>query len=153
MTNMTTKQKNIVKRWVAALRSGEYRKGTGALRTKGKTRDSFCCLGVLCDLAVKAKVIKAPEDGDEVGDYFSYNNETDILPAVVRDWAGLLDYAGAGAFTREKTGEGLDLIELNDGSDISDVKPQSFAKIADLIEKHLATDAKTTADPADRLFV
>jgi hypothetical protein len=33
-------------RWVAALRSGEYKQGKGALRLNNK----FCCLGVLCDL-------------------------------------------------------------------------------------------------------
>ena len=32
--------------WVAALRSGKYQQGRGALR-KG---DTFCCLGVACDL-------------------------------------------------------------------------------------------------------
>ena len=39
--------------WVAALRSGEYKQGTGVLRSEA---NEFCCLGVLCDLAVKAGV-------------------------------------------------------------------------------------------------
>lgn len=33
-------------KWVAALRSGEYTQAEGRLRAG----DSFCCLGVLCDL-------------------------------------------------------------------------------------------------------
>ena len=32
--------------WVAALRSGKYEQGRGALRTG----DTYCCLGVACDL-------------------------------------------------------------------------------------------------------
>lgn len=35
------------KRWLKALRSGEYKQGVGYL----KNGDEFCCLGVLCDLA------------------------------------------------------------------------------------------------------
>ena len=34
----------IKKKWVAALRSGEYEQGQGYLQKDGK----FCCLGVLC---------------------------------------------------------------------------------------------------------
>ena len=32
-------------KWLAALRSGEYTRATGAL----KNRDGYCCLGVLCE--------------------------------------------------------------------------------------------------------
>lgn len=44
--------------WIAALESGKYPRGTGKLRndfrdSSGKLRHSFCCLGVLCDLAQK----------------------------------------------------------------------------------------------------
>lgn len=41
-------------KWVAALRSGEYNQGVGAL--KSKVVDdiyTYCCLGVLCDLVAK----------------------------------------------------------------------------------------------------
>ena len=34
------------KKWVKALRSGDYKQGHGRLRTD----DTFCCLGVACDL-------------------------------------------------------------------------------------------------------
>jgi hypothetical protein len=37
----------VKKRWVEALRSGEYKQGREALRT---TDNEFCCLGVLCDI-------------------------------------------------------------------------------------------------------
>ena len=41
--------KALKKKWVNALRSGEYKQGRVALYNKGY--DSFCCLGVLCDVA------------------------------------------------------------------------------------------------------
>lgn len=34
-------------KWVEALRSGKYRQGRSTLKHSG----SFCCLGVLCDVA------------------------------------------------------------------------------------------------------
>ena len=33
--------------WVAALRSGKYKQGKGALSTE----DRFCCLGVACEIS------------------------------------------------------------------------------------------------------
>jgi len=45
----------IKAQWVAALRSGEYVKGRNHLQKDGK----FCCLGVLCELAVKAGIVTA----------------------------------------------------------------------------------------------
>lgn len=36
----------VVKNWVAALRSGEYKQGTGAMCAY----DNYCCLGVLCEV-------------------------------------------------------------------------------------------------------
>ena len=34
-------------KWIAALRSGKYKQGKGALQRN----ESFCCLGVLCEVA------------------------------------------------------------------------------------------------------
>ena len=39
-------KKDIADKWVAALRSGEYKQAYGRLK-KG---DAYCCLGVLCDV-------------------------------------------------------------------------------------------------------
>ena len=39
----------IKKLWVKALRSGKYKQGRNALCHAGR----YCCLGVLCDIAVK----------------------------------------------------------------------------------------------------
>lgn len=45
-TTTSTNPDTLPRRWVEALRSGEYQQGQGRLRDG----DSFCCLGVLCDL-------------------------------------------------------------------------------------------------------
>ena len=42
----------IKAQWVADLRSGQYEQGNGYLNADGK----LCCLGVLCEQAVKAGV-------------------------------------------------------------------------------------------------
>ena len=43
--------KRIKRIWLEALRGGKYEQTTGVLRSK---KDGFCCLGVLCDLYIKA---------------------------------------------------------------------------------------------------
>ena len=99
--------------WCAALRSGDYAQADGYLhRATGA-----CCLGVLCDLAVKAKVIGEPVD---CGGFWSFEGNAHFLPAAVMTWAGIREndpvVYGAGA-----------LSNLND-----DGTP--FAEIADLID-------------------
>lgn len=80
-------------KWTAALRSGDYRQGANYLRTRGAERDNFCCLGVLCELAVAEGVIPAPVV-NEYGEYY-YADRTSYLPAIVRDWAELGTVNGA----------------------------------------------------------
>lgn len=126
-------------RWVAALRSGDYPQTTGALqRTRPATIDSdvahpgFCCLGVLCELAVEAGVIKRADDrGLELlgqAGYLSADRdgkvypETALLPKEVVEWAGLDGIYGFGR------NSGTGLTELNDNG-------VSFAAIADIIER------------------
>lgn len=41
----------IKTKWIETLLSGKYKQGTGALRKADEGRgDTFCCLGVLCDI-------------------------------------------------------------------------------------------------------
>jgi hypothetical protein len=70
--------------WTAALRSGKYVQGRAALYADGK----FCCLGVLCDLAVSAGVASAAAAG-EPGYPWAYDGFVDYLPDSVKEWAGL----------------------------------------------------------------
>lgn len=91
----TKQQKAVVRRWIKALESGEYKQGRKVLVTAAAKGDSFCCLGVLCDLAVRAKVIEAPP-AVKIGETFYYGECRDevSLPSEVREWAGLTSYYG-----------------------------------------------------------
>lgn len=114
---LTKKQKAIVQRWVKALRSGKYEQGRNYLRKKSGGVERFCCLGVLCELAVKEKVISAAHyDGNKT---YSYSDTNQVLPDVVQEWVGL----------RTDTGDygDISLVELNDNG-------SKFTTIAKTIE-------------------
>lgn len=108
------KQKRVRERWAEALVSGEYKQGTGVLHRLYGKRHTFCCLGVLCELAVKAKVIDKPAP-DEDDSTFYYDNAYDTPTDSVLEWAGLND------------DQVQDLVTLND-----DYK-KSFKTIAKLV--------------------
>lgn len=79
--------------WLKALRSGEYEQTTGYLReAKPDGKEGYCCLGVLCELAVKEGVLPAPVM-DSASSTYEYADEdgttVDVLPPVsVAKWAG-----------------------------------------------------------------
>ena len=88
-----TMNPEVKAKWLDALRSGRYRQGVGGLLTEGK----FCCLGVLCDLAVKEGVGEwigasdwtgvnrfAPADAAE-----NKARSGGYLPIEVARWAGI----------------------------------------------------------------
>lgn len=45
---MTKLNRELLKRWVAALRSGDYKQGRGHLHSRWD--DTYCCLGVLREI-------------------------------------------------------------------------------------------------------
>lgn len=106
----------IKKLWVDALRSGDYKQGQKVLHhTKN---NSFCCLGVLCDLAVKNGVkINIKENS-----VTSYDGEYETLPEKVIEWSELLD---------QSPDSNDPLITLAGLNDIE----YTFDQIADIIEK------------------
>lgn len=55
--------KDFLREWASALRSGDYVQGKGALRSKD---DCYCVMGVACDLALKLGMIS--------GDWVLYEN-------------------------------------------------------------------------------
>lgn len=115
--------KQIKARWVEALRSGSYAQGRHTLRSP---RDTYCCLGVLCDLAVR--------DGE--GEWFDLATELQDgphwhvkdgahgfsqtgLPRHIMNWAGVRP-------AKQDT-----LIQMNDQ------EGSSFEEIAQYIEEEL----------------
>ena len=113
-------KKNVMKKWVKALRSGEYSQGTGNLVDE---QDNFCCLGVLCNLAPQSTgewTTNSLKMWGFSGDMFN----TGILPTTVMNWAGMRSYNGLiPSFPHTYSLSGL-----NDCG-------KTFAEIADIIEE------------------
>lgn len=129
-------KKEVMEKWVTALRSGEYKQIDGRLRSfepDGYGKYSYCCLGVLCDLHHKEH---DPDGeawseglGQSGGRTTTYDYHPDTLPWSVREWAGisrsnpelLADPDGNGQYH-------LPLTELNDEHSFE------FPELAELIE-------------------
>lgn len=106
------------KKWVEALRSGEYKQATKALR-RG---NGYCCLGVACDLYAKETGIGWEQDFT-LGYLFLGGNL--VLPERVKNWLGLTNNQGAWGYNSSLT-------EANDGG-------ATFNEIADIIESEPGT--------------
>lgn len=113
--------------WLEALRSGNYKQCTGKLCNVISTNKSYCCLGVLLDVA-KSKgfdmdITDAPHDypGDNYCMRFTYkqNSSDGELPNSFREEVGISN-------VHEQQ-----LIDMNDDD------RSSFTEIADYIEKEL----------------
>lgn len=114
----------VIKQWIKALRSGKYKQGRSFLHKHTKNGDHYCCLGVLCDLAVKAGVIDSPtyNASENIFEY-GKKKDTTLLPYKVQKWAGLR--TDGGNFCTSKFTDNL--AELND-------EGKRFTTIATFIE-------------------
>src|SRR5436190_193125 len=77
--------KKIKIRWIKELKSGKYKQGHSFL----KINESFCCLGILCELAVEDKIIKPATISLTNGNIWFYLNHNKIPPESVEKWAEL----------------------------------------------------------------
>jgi hypothetical protein len=78
----------IKKRWVEALRSGDYEKGRRYMRVN----DKFCALGVLCDLHAKETGIEWNHQEYMIDKFYpcqSYLGLKQFPHREVYEWAGL----------------------------------------------------------------
>jgi hypothetical protein len=99
------------KKWVAALRSGDFRQGKCALLTE----EGYCCLGVACALHIQEGLSPANIVG----------NKATHLPEAVREWFGLRTKAGQ--YNTPSDASQTWLVNDNDYG-------KSFAEIANIIE-------------------
>jgi hypothetical protein len=131
----------IKEEWLKRLRSGMYKQGTKQLHSI--TDDTYCCLGVLCEIALEQGICKKV-DG-------RYDNSDTILPYSVQEWAELESPNPEVRYSPNSV-KTLSLAQLNDGSDSLllstaddgvdtvkklDYEQHSFSQIANLIEKYL----------------
>ena len=119
----------IAKKWVTALRSGEYNQGY----TRVRNGDSFCCLGVLCDLFEKETQQTIHVRHNET---FLYGEGGDCfyLPDEVQEWSGISSGRGAVYGFSEEHGH-THKVELFCLSAMND-KSIPFDVIADKIEEN-----------------
>lgn len=129
---------DIRNEWIEALTSGEYEQGQKQLRTNDNT---YCCLGVLCDLAVKKGIAQwgkregnsdwavAPIDEEiETASDFGFG----LLPRFIMAWSGITSDDGALSLDDGFNGPSrVSLTELND------VRKYNFNKIAEIIKEKL----------------
>lgn len=115
-----------VKKWIDALRSGDYEKCTGHLRLD----DTYCVMGVLCDVHSKEKQAKCkwaeynPEylANTDYPQIYKYCGDDVVAPPEVEDWIGR-------DFITLLSSEKADVITANDqGLDFND--------LSNMIEKH-----------------
>lgn len=125
--------------WVEALESGEYEQGKRVLHNM--TDNTFCCLGVLCDLAVRSGEVDIPvktqaevliefnDDGEQrrgtVGVFGDHSYTT--LPPEVMTWAGIESDTGDYVTGTNNTVQSL--THRNDSG-------TSFMDIATIIKEH-----------------
>lgn len=133
--NLTKLQLELLREWVAALRSGDYEQGLGELIMECDDKKRYCCLGVLCDLNTEKLGIQ-------------YEQDPEISPERkiwrIKGSTSLCDGKYAGLLTPEILKQvGLthefqqELSQLNDGDCSMTDRSYTFEEIADRIEEYI----------------
>lgn len=131
---------DVIQRWTAALRSGDYTQGTGYLAASvngGPVK--HCCLGVLAELAAQDGIVHTTtsdfhfdidSNGDDVRTTVTRFNDHDALPGrEVADWAGVDSFhADVPEGFGPRSGQEFPLFFMNDSVGMS------FEDIAAVIE-------------------
>lgn len=117
---------DIKYRWLVALRSGEYKQGQMVLHNMAN--DSYCCLGVLCELYCKEHpdLSVKSQCGHEFEYYFDAH---EVLPPEIIEWAGFDEFVSNPSLKLECDNK-ISIAELNDNG-------KTFDEIANLIEAQL----------------
>jgi len=131
-------RKEVMVKWVKALRSGKFKQGTGTLKQfNSKGAAQHCCLGVLCELynqemkKNKKKMLSETiwdNDSDFSHGYCRLGGKKEDLPKDVMKWAGI--HNSMGEFTTDDpVYDRYNLADLNDTG-------RKFKTIANIIEKN-----------------
>jgi hypothetical protein len=113
-------------KWVAALRSGEYKQCKGRLHSPD---GGFCCLGVLSDIAVKHGIGEWRHIGRGICFISDSSLDEVMLPEAVSEWAGF-GYP-------ERMGGRVSVDNASDCLAAHNDAGRTFAEIADAIEEQL----------------
>jgi hypothetical protein len=75
----------VKEKWIAELESGRWTQGHGMLGRSNTTER--CCLGVLCEVAIREGVIPPATPLTPTTGRLLYTGEANYLPVKVRKWA------------------------------------------------------------------
>ena len=137
-------KKDIKERWVAKLRDPNIKQTQGVLKKQiGDNEFAYCCLGVLCEVAVEDGILPpsrlADKENDVVRQEIVYDGkdhssntyaEGSVLPYNVSVWAGLGGENNPFVPDPSESGLSTSLAEANDNG-------YSFLDIANLIERNI----------------
>lgn len=114
---MITKDE-LVAEWIKALRSGDYRQTIDKLADK----EGYCCLGVLCEVAIK-NGFQIVKEFDEINSRYQYDGNYSDLPDQLLE---LFEEAG------------IDELRINGSyaQTLNDSHGCTFEEIAGMIEKY-----------------
>jgi hypothetical protein len=127
--------------WVARLRSGQYPQTQQLLQRREGEGWSYCCLGVLCELAYQKGVrVESYWDSSEDGPFLipisrAENHEYDEDDQKVTVMEYNHEAAEPDSLLRE--GLGLDIRAMSDLINMNDVLGKTFPEIADWIEANV----------------
>jgi hypothetical protein len=134
---------DIKERWLKALRSGEYSQTPGQLGVETfdneDNANGYCCLGVLCEIAVEDKIVTREVTPTGTVKYIASDDDVQqmVLPQAIVAWAELegenpsLDTDGFEVEVDNQIRDNTTLSELNDYA------KWNFDQIADFIEAKL----------------
>ena len=118
----------VKRKWLAALRSGEYKQTTGALYDS--TNDAFCCLGVLCNIeGVDKEDLKYSGQPANVGMFTDALLSYDEMTTEQASKYSTESFSFSVKYKRKLT----PLSVLNDGNKLT------FKQIANIIERQVPT--------------
>jgi hypothetical protein len=143
--------KEVADRWVAELRSGKYKQTTGYLNVVRSENEEvpvgFCCLGVLCEIAVSDGIVDSAgeEQMDSRDGVYTFAYYGDMNSALL-PYKVLHEYdmeSSTVPLSAEKVGE---FVELNHYAHLAHLDQMSlvdlndagvpFSAIANIIEKY-----------------
>lgn len=145
---------DIKARWIEALKSGEYPQTKNALHRLRQIAEDFppegfCCLGVLCEIAVQDEVIDV--DLTSRASVALYDHEyTGYLPETVVKWSGIDLDMGDDAGVRFSYREIEDLLTESEAVDVLSKNMEGTLSVADLNDSDVSF--ATIAKVIERVF-
>ena len=115
--------KDLKKRWIAALKSGDYKQG----RSRLNQNNQFCCLGVLCDLLADDGLI-SKELSQKDSTLFLYDNDSSGLTDQVQSISGINSSLGTIQLNDQ-------VMEILPDKDNREMLGNSYAKLAFLNDR------------------